>query len=172
MKDLHRTSAPLTTTAFFITLLFAALIGSLVTGNAANATDTAGNAPPLLRRGTNIAAWLTGTNRSIDGHDFLLIKNAGFDFVRLPVDPKLLHYDLNSDTPADQQLSFTQVDKAIALASNGGLAVVLDIHPDDQFKLAIEKSGTAADHFVEFWTALAKHYRALDVQEIGLPVPQ
>src|SRR5580704_1392547 len=64
---------------------------------------------PVLHRGTNIAAWLTGPNRHISERDILEIKSAGFDFVRLPVDPKLLHFALDGDVPVSQQLDFTAV---------------------------------------------------------------
>jgi aryl-phospho-beta-D-glucosidase BglC (GH1 family) len=44
-----------------------------------------------------------------------------------------------------------------------GLAVVIDLHPDSDFKARLVKDDEFVERFTDFWRALAAHYFALDL---------
>lgn len=126
------------------------------------------DSPPALRKGINLSAWLAEPLRqTMYTRDLKVIEAAGFDFVRLPVAPKVLHFNISGTTPVEQELDFTATDKAIAMISAAGLATVLDIHPDETFMQELEKGGKAEDRFVEFWSALAAHYNGLSARLVS-----
>src|SRR4030095_161666 len=93
-----------------------------------------------LRRGVNLSHWVShAANYSkshLDTHttaqDIALIKSMGFDHVRFPLEPA----PLLSDTPDPAILNATYlqyIDNALDMILATGLAVVVDIHPSDEF---------------------------------------
>ena len=114
--------------------------------------------PPLMR-GINLSNWLGNAMRQdVTDNDLDQIKKAGFDHVRLPVDPEQfgIRLDNNSDSPG---AAFKPVDAAIKQITSHGLIVILDIHPQDSFRDDIENGGSVENRFADFWSNLASHYK-------------
>jgi endoglucanase len=113
-------------------------------------------AAPILHRGLNLSNWLANaTRQQMTERDFAQIKQAGFDHIRLPVDPELLGFGLDQKSST---LKFTAVDAALALAAKYHLAVILDVHPSLAFMDKLEKTPEAEANFITLWDRLAQHY--------------
>ena len=87
-------------------------------------------------KGVNLGGWMSQCDYSrerldsfITEEDFAQIARWGFDHVRLPVDYNILQ------TPAGELLEegFARVDRAIRLAEENGLRLVLDLHKTQGF---------------------------------------
>jgi hypothetical protein len=62
------------------------------------------------------------------------------------------------------------VDAALDMMLGQGLAVIVDPHPEDDFKLRLGASDEAVEAFATFWRALAGHLAAHDPQHLFLEV--
>jgi len=51
-----------------------------------------------------------------------------------------------------------------------GLAVVIDLHPESDFKARLAKDDDFVEQFADFWRALAAHYAAWDRERVFLEV--
>lgn len=119
-----------------------------------------------LRRGINTSHWfaqvsLRGgyTREHLLSHmtdeDVETIAALGFDHVRLSVDPAPMF-----DATAPERLPAEYVgilDAAIGMILAGGLAVVVDIHPAQDFKKRLSADDGLVEGFAAFWGALAGH---------------
>ena len=63
--------------------------------------------------------------RHVGAGDFVRLKAAGFDTIRLPVEPAFLLHD---DDPARRATIFAGIDAAIAMIVGNGLNVIVDLH--------------------------------------------
>ena len=119
-----------------------------------------------LRHGINASQWFAQspndysaarTNSYTDAADIALMAKLGFDNVRLSIDPVPLEQfprnaeGLNADFLA-------RLDQAVDTMLAHGLAVQIDIHPQEPYKLEIRSSNQAVDRFVMLWRRLAAHY--------------
>jgi len=127
-----------------------------------------------LRRGINLSEWFAQvydpkgyTKEHFQSwntaQDIALIKAMGFDHVRLSVNPEpMFRHNSADQIPADY-LSY--LDDAVKMILDHNLAVVIDIHPESNFKARL-----AHDDFVEqfsdYWRALARHYSNLDPDRV------
>jgi hypothetical protein len=110
---------------------------------------------PVLIRGVNLSNWLANAERQpLYDRDLERIRDAGFDNVRLPVKPELLSGD------------FTAVDRAVDMAIENGLNVVLDAHPAASFMKALESDAGAQENFIRLWRGVADHYRNYPSSEL------
>jgi endoglucanase len=119
-----------------------------------------------IRRGVNLSAWFGGvwdpkgyTKEHFESwttaHDIALIKSAGFDHVRLPVNPQpLMDAMRRQDHGAEY---FGYLDAALKMILDGGLAVELDAHPDSDFKAKLAEDDFV-ERFADFWRTVAQHY--------------
>lgn len=113
---------------------------------------------PALMKGLNVAGWLANARRQpMYTRDFIQIKKAGFDHVRLPVTPEFFGITLEPDSMKNAKLS--EVDKGIELAIAYELPVMLDIHPGKAFMNKLETSDDAEKEFIRMWVEFAKRYR-------------
>jgi aryl-phospho-beta-D-glucosidase BglC (GH1 family) len=130
-----------------------------------------------LRRGINLSHWFSQapnyTKARLDSHttaqDIALIKAMGFDHVRFPIEPA----PLLSDTPDPSILNTTYlgyVDSALDMILATGLAVVIDIHPSDEFKLRMARDERGIEAFAKFWRAFATHLARRDPESVFLEV--
>jgi endoglucanase len=130
-----------------------------------------------LRRGINLSHWFSqAANYSkshLDTHttatDIALIKSMGFDHVRFPIEPA----PLLSDTPDPSVLNTTYlqyVDHALDMILSAGLAVIIDIHPSDEFKLRMNRDERGVEAFGKFWRAFASHLSTRDPELVFLEV--
>jgi aryl-phospho-beta-D-glucosidase BglC (GH1 family) len=88
--------------------------------------------------------------------DLALIKSAGFDHVRLSVNPQPLmdgarHHDGKAEDLGD-------LDAAVKMILDAGLAVEIDMHPDSDFKARLAKEDEFVERFADFWTVVAQRY--------------
>ena len=184
MRVLKRIQQP------FALLLFVAILPHV--SNVAAKTDSRSAAgPPLpqeksvnlaarfgrLRRGVNLSHWFSqAANYSkshLDTHttaqDIALIKSMGFDHVRFPIEPA----PLMADTPDSSILNTTYlayVDSALDTILAAGLAVVIDIHPSDEFKLKMARDERSIEAFGKFWRAFATHLAKRNPEVVFLEV--
>jgi aryl-phospho-beta-D-glucosidase BglC (GH1 family) len=130
-----------------------------------------------LRRGVNLSHWFSQapnyTKERLETHttaaDIALIKSMGFDHVRFPVEPA----PLLTDTPDPSILNSTYlqyVDRALDMILAAGLAVVIDIHPSDEFKLRMNRDERGVEAFAKFWRAFASHLSKRDPEFVFLEV--
>lgn len=148
-----------------------------------DATSNQDNRPNLaarferLRRGVNLSHWFSQAANYSKTHlethttaqDIALIKSMGFDHVRFPIEPA----PLLSDTPDPSILNATYlryVDNALDMMLAAGLAVVIDIHPSDEFKLRMNREERNIEAFAKFWRAFATHLARRDPNLVFLEV--
>jgi endoglucanase len=118
-----------------------------------------------LRRGINLSAWFAqvydpkGYTREhfetwTAASDIALIKAAGFDHVRLSVNPQPM---MEAEQRGAGQQYFGYLDAAMKMILDAGLAVELDMHPDSDFKARL-KEDDFVERFADFWRTVAEHY--------------
>jgi endoglucanase len=130
-----------------------------------------------LRRGVNLSHWFSQAANYSKTHlethttaqDIALIKSMGFDHVRFPIEPA----PLLADTPDPSILNtayLQYVDNALDMILATGLAVVIDIHPSDEFKLRMNREERNIEAFAKFWRAFATHLSKRDPNLVFLEV--
>lgn len=129
-----------------------------------------------LRRGINLSHWFAQSadysKTHLESHttaaDLALIKSVGFDHVRLTLEPTLL---FNRDDPGRLKEEYLiYLDHALDLILVQGLAVIVDIHPTDEFKLQLNTDARQLAAFGKFWEALALHLSTRDPERVFLEV--
>ena len=127
-----------------------------------------------LRHGINASEWFAQsandysaarTNRYTDAQDIALMARLGFDHVRLSIDAVPLEQlplgreGLNADFLA-------RLDRAVDAMLANGLAVEIDLHPEDSFKQQLRTSDDAVDRITLLWRRLAAHYATRDSERV------
>jgi endoglucanase len=100
--------------------------------------------------------------------DIALIKSMGFDHVRLSVNPQPMMHDHRPEKIPADYLGY--LDAAVKMILDHGLAVVIDIHPESDFKQRLMKEDTAVQEFADFWRTLARHYSTWDADRVFLEI--
>lgn len=128
-----------------------------------------------LRHGINLSEWFaqvydpkgytkehfeTWTTTS----DIALIKSAGFDHVRLSVNPQPMMDAARR--PNGSAEYFGYLDAAVKMILDAGLAVELDMHPDSDFKAKLAKEDDSVERFADFWRGVAQHYSSWDAERV------
>jgi endoglucanase len=132
----------------------AALFFSTVTTHAADVL------PPALKHGVNLSNWFIDSGREpLVARDFDQIKAAGFDHVRIPVNPESLGFSLYDGESGRVLFDFSNLDAAIGLARDHGLSAILDIRPSDGLMTQIEQDPRAEVGLVSLWQHIAEHYK-------------
>jgi aryl-phospho-beta-D-glucosidase BglC (GH1 family) len=163
------------------------LLSALVAGRAA--AQTAGAAPPKpplafaraekLRRGINASEWFAQVYDKrgytpehfqawTTSEDIALIKSMGFDHVRLSVNPQPMFTAREPNKIPAEYLGY--LDAAVKKILDHGLAVVIDLHPESDFKARLANDDEFVEQFADFWRALAEHYSAWDADRVFLEV--
>ena len=128
-----------------------------------------------LRHGINLSHWFAQSadysRVHLESHttaeDIDLIRKIGFDHVRLTLEPAPL---FNPQDPAKLNAEYLEyLDNALDLILAQGLAVIVDIHPTDEFKLRLNSNGQI-EAFTKFWRALAQHLSVRDPDHLFLEV--
>ena len=120
-----------------------------------------------LRHGINLSEWFAQvydqkgyTKEHFEtwttGQDIALIKAMRFDHVRLSVNPQPMFRRKQADRIPEDYLGY--LDAAVKMILDQGLAVIIDIHPDSDFKERLATDNEFVEQFADFWRALAKHY--------------
>lgn len=113
-------------------LIFIAVIGSCTAKSQGTVKSAQNNGSVFsIKRGTNIAHWLSQSNRRgaeraafFTKKDIDFIKASGFDHIRLPVDEEQLW----DSTGRREEEAFRLLDACMNWAHAAGLKVVLDLH--------------------------------------------
>ena len=101
--------------------------------------------------------WTTAT-------DIALIKSAGFDHVRLSINPQpMMDFARHHGGSGEY---FGYLDAAVKMILDAGLAVELDMHPDSDFKARLAKEDDFVERFADFWSMVAKHYSSWDSDRV------
>jgi endoglucanase len=124
-----------------------------------------------LKHGINLSEWFAQvydpkgyTKEHFDtwttAQDIALIKSLGFDHVRLSVNLQPMFQARHADELPAEYLAY--LDSAVNMIVQQNLAVIIDIHPDSDFKDKLATDGSLVEQFAEFWRALAQHYSNTD----------
>ena len=150
------------------TLLFATSLGQVSSSSAVPASRLA-----HLQPGVNLSAWFAQvydpkgyTKDHFDSWttsaDIALIKSAGFDHVRLSVNPEPI---LDAQGRGMAEEYFGYLDAAMKMILDAGLAVELDMHPDSDFKERLNHDDFV-ERFADLWRIMAKRYSSHDPERV------
>jgi endoglucanase len=89
----------------------------------------------------------------------------GFDHVRLSIDPMPLAAALYG-FPGPNSDFLPHLDHAVDTMLADGLAVIIDIHPSDDFKQRLGTDDQAVERFTSIWRRLAAHYADRDPNKV------
>jgi endoglucanase len=162
---LHNSRAGIVPARFFLSTLFLLSLATapLLAQGASLATRRAAH----LRYGINLSEWFAQvydpkgyTKEHFEtwttAQDIALIKAMNFDHVRLSVNPQPMFLRNQADRiPADY---LAYLDAAVKMILDQGLAVILDMHPDSDFKQKLVADDSFVEQFEDFWRAFARHY--------------
>jgi len=156
---------------------------SLIVSPYSAAQPASNSVPPIrlahLRHGINPSHWFAQvydpkgyTKEHFESwttaEDIALIKSMGFDHVRLSVNPQPMMPRGHADEIPADYLSW--LDAAVHTILNQGLAVVIDIHPESEFKNKLGSDDEFVEQFTDYWRALARHYSKLDPDRVFLEI--
>jgi endoglucanase len=132
-----------------------------------------------LRRGINLSHWFAQAANNdyskshLEAHttpaDLALIKSLGFDHVRFTIEPAPLFKEWDDPSKLNEEY-LRYVDTALDNILAHNLAVIVDIHPSDEFKIRLNKEDRHVEAFARFWTSLAKHLSSRDPERVFLEV--
>src|SRR5579883_2262422 len=124
-----------------------------------------------LRHGINLSGWFASSHDLNEQHfntftseaDLKLIREMGFDSVRLGIEPSLIirHGSL---TPANPQ-ALAALDRAVDEILANHLAVMLCVFPSDEYKHNLS-TDRGVDEFVLLWRVLAAHFVRSDPSKV------
>lgn len=128
-----------------------------------------------LRHGINASEWFaqiydqSGYTREhfqtwTTAEDVALIKSMGFDHVRLSVNPQPMMLNHRPDEISAEYFGY--LDAAVKMILDQGMAVVIDLHPESDFKIRLAKDDTFVQETADFWRALARHYSTWDAERV------
>ena len=133
-----------------------------------------------LRHGINTSAWFAqvydrqGYTKEhleswVTAADIALITSMGFDHIRLSVNPEPMFRNKRPDEIPAEYLGY--LDHAVKMILDHDLAVVIDIHPESDFKAKlVSNQDDYVQQFADFWRALARHYSSWDAGRVFFEV--
>lgn len=178
MRTTQRRSAVI---AIFSAAIFSfAAVGAYCQSRAGEPdTSLAKHRAQRLRRGINLSEWFAQvydqkgyTKEHFETwntvRDISLIKAMGFDHVRLSVNPEPVWRTKQADhIPADY---LAELDAAVKMILGQGLTVIIDVHPDSDFKTKLSTDSEFVEQFADYWRALAQHYASWDPEAVFFEV--
>jgi len=129
-----------------------------------------------LTKGINLSHWFSQSSNYSSQHlqtydtakDAALIKALGFRHVR---------FAFNDETVVDREnpavlnpQKMNRFDAAMDMLLAADLAVIVDFHPEEEYKKAVEKDDVAVSNFVGMWRALARHLSSRDPERVFFEV--
>lgn len=128
-----------------------------------------------LRHGINLSAWFAQvydpkgyTKEHFESRttsaDIALIRSAGFDHVRLSVNPQPIMDAAHRRGGSEEYLG--SLDSAMKMILDAGLAVELDMHPDSELKQRLATENDFVERFADFWRMIAKRYASYDPERV------
>jgi aryl-phospho-beta-D-glucosidase BglC (GH1 family) len=165
-------------------LIFLGLFGSRAlpaqdSGTASTVAPVAAARAARLRHGINASNWFAQvydkrgyTEEHFEdwttAEDIALIKSLGFDHVRLSVNPQPLMTRHRPEEIPVEYLGY--LDSAVKMILDQGMAVVIDLHPESDFKAMLARDDSFVQEFADFWRALARHYSSWDAGRVFFEV--
>jgi len=165
LSRLRSSRAGLVPARFFLSTLF--LFALATAPLLAQDSSLAHRRAAHLRYGINLSEWFAQVydpkgyakehfETWTTAQDIALIKAMNFDHVRLSVNPQPMFRHNEADRiPADY---LAYLDAAVKMILDQGLAVILDIHPESDFKQKLVADDSFVEQFEDFWRAFARHY--------------
>jgi aryl-phospho-beta-D-glucosidase BglC (GH1 family) len=158
-------------------LAFIVVLGAL--GSAAGAQDRAADVQLAfsraqhLKHGINASEWFAQrgnypadfTDHYIDAGDISLMAKLGFDYVRLSIDAAPLETAFRGYRGSNDDF-LPRLDKAVDTMLGDGLAVLIDLHPSDNYKQQLRSGNDSPDQLVMLWRKLAAHYANRDPERV------
>jgi aryl-phospho-beta-D-glucosidase BglC (GH1 family) len=145
----------------------------------AQPANTLASRAARLRHGINLSHWFAQASNNdysrthLETHttakDIALIKSLGFDHVRFTIEPAPLFNEWDDPSKLNQEY-LKYLDSALDVILAQNLAVIVDIHPSDEFKIRLNKEDRHVEAFAKFWTSLAKHLSTRDPERVFLEV--
>lgn len=132
-----------------------------------------------LRHGINLSEWFAQvydpkgyTKEHFESwttaEDIALIKTMGFDHVRLSVNPQpMMRHNMADELPPEY---LAYLDSAVKMILDRGLAVIIDMHPESDFKQRLVQHDDFVEQFSDFWRAIARHYSTRDPEMVFFEV--
>jgi endoglucanase len=123
-----------------------------------------------LQHGINASEWFSQspgdysaarTNRYTDAKDIALMAQLGFDNVRLSIDAVPLEQSPRAADGLNADF-VVRLDRAVDAMLANGLAVQIDVHPEDNYKQQLRTSDYQVDELTTLWRKLAAHYANRD----------
>ena len=119
-----------------------------------------------LRHGINASEWFAQRlnysidflNTYTDPSDLRLMKQMGFDHVRMSIDPSIFE----CQQPWERCERVRKLDSIVDQILAEGMAVLIDIHPSDEFKKKLSRDNDAVVRFGLLWSKIAAHYADRD----------
>jgi endoglucanase len=126
-----------------------------------------------LKHGINASQWFAQegnypadfTNRYTDAGDIALMAKLGFDHVRLSIDAAPLEAAFRGYGGQNNDF-LERLDKAVDTMLGDGLAVIIDVHPQDDYKQRMRSDNEAVEGFTMLWRNLAAHYANRDPERV------
>jgi endoglucanase len=125
-----------------------------------------------LRRGVNLGSFYAQTRdisqARIDAYmseaDMQALKAMGFDHVRLSINPAFLI--ANAKTGTLREAPLAMLDKTVGQLTAAGLNVILDIHPEEDWKALLLHGDDGAASLYAFWSQFAAHFAKSDPERV------
>ena len=132
-----------------------------------------------LRHGINLSEWFAQvydqkgyTKEHFEtwntAQDIALIKAMGFDHVRLSVNPQPMFQRGQADRIPAEYLGY--LDSAVQMILDRGLAVIIDVHPDSDFKQKLVTDDSFVEQFEDYWRQLARHYSSTNPEFVTFEI--
>jgi aryl-phospho-beta-D-glucosidase BglC (GH1 family) len=128
-----------------------------------------------LKRGINASIWFAQhagdysaqhTDTEITKDDIALMAQLGFDNVRLSIDAAPLGQSMMGYGRGPNADFLTRLDAAVDTILANGMAVQIDLHPEEDYKLKLKTDNQSVDRLVMLWRRLAAHYANRDPERV------
>ena len=132
-----------------------------------------------LRHGINLSEWFAQvydqkgyTKEHFEtwntAQDIALIKSMGFDHVRLSVNPQPMFQHGQADRIPADYLGY--LDSAVQMILDHGLAVIIDVHAESDFKQKLVAEDSFVEQFEDYWRQLARHYSSTNPDLVSFEI--
>src|SRR5689334_8229122 len=132
-----------------------------------------------IRHGINLSEWFAqvydpkGYTKEhlltwVTPDDIALITSMGFDHVRLSLNPEPMMRHNMADQLPPEYLGY--LDSAVKMILDHNLAVIIDMHPESEFKARLVQHDDFVEQFSDYWRAIAHHYSTYDPEMVYFEV--
>jgi endoglucanase len=160
-----------------LTTVFVLLIS--ISAFAQNNSSFAQRRASHLCRGINLSHWFAQVydpkgyakdhfDSWMGAADFALIKSMGFDHVRFTINPAPMMRHNQADQLPQEYLGY--LDSAVKMMLDNHLAVIIDMHPESDFKANLVQHDDAVEQFSDYWRAIARHFSSYDPEMVFFEV--